>query len=396
MRKRKMLLIAAAAALLVSCGGKGNMKFGDDEYPVQTAGTSSAALQSTYPATIKGIQDVEIRPKVSGFITEVRVKEGQTVSAGQVLFVIDNVTYAAAVRQAQAAVNTASAGLNTARLTYQNSKKLFASKIIGSYELQSAQNTYESAAAQLAQARASLASAKENLSYCYVKSPANGVIGSLPYKVGALVSASSPSPLTTVSNISTAEVFFSMNEKDVINMTKTQGGTKAALAAYPPVKLQLADGSMYDHDGKIVKMSGVIDPTTGSVQMIAHFANPQKVLKSGASGNIVIPYSNNSAIIIPQSCTVEVQNKKFVYVLGAGNKVKYTEITVDPQDDGTNYIVTSGLNAGDKYVTNGVTKLSDGMQIKPITPEQYDKKIKDAEKLGAIQGDYKKMKEAFK
>lgn len=396
MRKRKMLLIAAAAALLVSCGGKGNMKFGDDEYPVQTAGTSSAALQSTYPATIKGIQDVEIRPKVSGFITEVRVKEGQTVSAGQVLFVIDNVTYAAAVRQAQAAVNTASAGLNTARLTYQNSKKLFASKIIGSYELQAAQNTYESAAAQLAQARASLASAKENLSYCYVKSPANGVIGSLPYKVGALVSASSPSPLTTVSNISTAEVFFSMNEKDVINMTKTQGGTKAALAAYPPVKLQLADGSMYDHDGKIVKMSGVIDPTTGSVQMIAHFANPQKVLKSGASGNIVIPYSNNSAIIIPQSCTVEVQNKKFVYVLGAGNKVKYTEITVDPQDDGTNYIVTSGLNAGDKYVTNGVTKLSDGMQIKPITPEQYDKKIKDAEKLGAIQGDYKKMKEAFK
>lgn len=391
-----MLLIAAAAALLVSCGGKGNMKFGDDEYPVQTAGTQSAALQSTYPATIKGIQDVEIRPKVAGFITEVRVKEGQAVSAGQVLFVIDNVTYQAAVRQAQAAVNTASASLNTAKLTYQNSKKLFASKIIGSYELQSAQNTYESAVAQLAQAKASLASAKENLSYCFVKSPATGVVGSLPYKVGALVSSSSASALTTVSNISTIEVFFSMNEKDILNMTKTDGGMKAAIAAYPPVKLQLADGSIYDHEGKVVKMSGVIDPTTGSVQMIAHFPNPNKVLKSGGSGAIVVPYSNNSAIIIPQSCTVEVQDKHFVYVLGAGNKVKYTEITVDPQNDGNNYIVTSGLKAGDKYVTNGVTKLTDGMQIKPITPEQYDKKIKDAEKLGSIQGDYKKMKEAFK
>jgi len=165
-----MLLIAAAAALLASCGNKGNMGFGDNEYPVQTVGTQNAAMQSSYPATIKGIQDVEIRPKVSGFITEVRVKEGQTVGAGQVLFVIDNVTYQAAVRQAKAAVNTASASLNTAKLTYENNKKLFESKIIGSYELQSAQNTYESAEAQLAQAKANLASAEENLSYCHTRS----------------------------------------------------------------------------------------------------------------------------------------------------------------------------------------------------------------------------------
>lgn len=382
-----MLLIAATAAILVSCSGnKTNMNLGDNEYPVVTVGTQSATMQSTYPATIKGIQDVEIRPKVSGFITEIRVKEGQTVSAGQVLFVIDNVTYQAAVRQCKAAVNTASASLNTAKLTYENSKKLFASKIIGSYELQSAQNTYESAVAQLAQAKASLASAEENLSYCYVKSPANGVIGSLPYKVGALVSASSASALTTVSNISTIEVYFSMTEKDILEMTKTHDGLNAAISAYPPVKLQLADGTTYEHEGKVVKMSGVIDATTGSVQMIAHFANPKHLLKSGGSGSIVVPHSNNTAIIIPQSCTVEVQNKLFVYVLGANNKVKYTEITVDPQNDGKNYIVTSGLKVGDKYVTNGITKLTDGTEIKPISPEQYQKKISDATELSKGQG----------
>lgn len=390
-----MLLIAATAALLASCGNKGNMGFGDNEYPVQTVGTQNAAMQSSYPATIKGIQDVEIRPKVSGFITEVRVKEGQTVGAGQVLFVIDNVTYQAAVRQAKAAVNTASASLNTAKLTYENNKKLFESKIIGSYELQSAQNTYESAEAQLAQAKANLASAEENLSYCYVKSPANGVIGSLPYKVGALVSASSASPLTTVSNINTIEVYFSMNEKDILDLAKSHNGINAAISAYPAVKLQLADGTIYEHEGKVVKVSGIIDPTTGSTQMIAHFANPQHLLKSGGSATLIVPHDNNSAIVIPQSCTAEVQDKHFVYVLGTDNKVKYTEITVDPQNDGKNFIVTSGLKVGDKYVTNGLTKLNDGMEIKPISPEQYQKKIAEATELSKGQGTMDGYKDAM-
>ena len=213
MKKSNFLVIAALAALLVSCGGSqgGRPDFGDNEYPVQTAGVQSTSLQTTYPATIKGIQDVEIRPKVAGFITKVCVKEGQTVGAGQLLFVIDNETYQAAVRQAQAAVNTATAQCNTAKLTYENSKKLFENKVIGDFELQSSKNTYESAQAQLSQAQASLASAKETLNFCYVKSPTSGVIGQLPYKVGAMVSASSVPALTTVSNISTMEVYFSMN-----------------------------------------------------------------------------------------------------------------------------------------------------------------------------------------
>ncbi len=408
MKKNKFLVIAAAAAMMVSCGGGGSMNFGDNEYPVQTVGTQSAASQTTYPATIKGIQDVEIRPKASGFITRVCVQEGQNVSAGQLLFVIDNETYQAAVRQAQAAVNqakaavnTATSQLNTAKLTYDNSQQLHKNNVIGDYELQSAKNTFESAQAQvnqakagLAQAEAGLASARENLSFCYVKSPAAGVVGNLPYKVGALVSASSPQPLTTVSNISTMEVYFSMSEKDLLEMTKAAGGANAAIQALPAVKLQLADGSIYNHDGRVTKVSGVIDQNTGSVSVIAQFANPERLLKSGGSGSIVIPRQNNNAIVIPQSCVMEVQDKHFVYVL-KDSIVNYTEIIVEPQNDGRNYVVTSGLSVGDKYVTNGITKLQDKMVIKPISPEQYEKKMKEAEGLGAAQGDASKLKEVF-
>ena len=373
MKKNKILMFAAATLLLASCGGGGGRPtFGDNEYPVQAVGTSSMQMQTTYPATIKGVQDVQICPKVQGFITQINVKEGQTVGAGQVLFVLDNATYQAQVRQAQASVNTAQAQCNTSKLSYENSQKLFESGVIGDFELQSSANSYEQAKASLSAAQATLANAKEMLSFCYVKSPASGVVGTLPYKIGTLVNTSTV--MTTVSNISSMEVYFSLTEKEAMTMTQ------ASLGEMPSVQLRLADGTIYNHEGKVTKMSGVIDAGTGSVQIIALFPNPEKLLKSGATGSIVIPKSNSSAIVIPQSCVSEVQDKKFIYLLGEGNKVKYSEIKVDPQNDGINYIVTEGLKVGDKYVTNGITKLSDGMEIVPITPEKYQQKIDEQAK----------------
>ena len=379
MKKNKFLMFAAAVVLFASCGGGGGRPtFGVNEYPVVAVGTSSTEMQSTYPATIKGVQDVQISPKVQGFITQINVKEGQSVRAGQVLFVIDNATYQAQVRQSQASVNTAQAACNTAKLSYENAQKLFENKVIGDFELQSAANSYESAKASLSLAEAGLASAKEMLSFCYVKSPAAGVVGTLPFKKGALVNTASV--LTTVSNNSQMEVYFSLTEKDALVMAQAEGGQNAAMGAMPSVQLQLADGTIYAHEGKVTKMSGVIDPATGSVQVIALFPNPERVLKSGGSGSIIIPKSNSDAIVIPQSCVSEVQNKMFVYILGSDNKVKYTEIKVDPQNDGNNYIVTEGLKVGDKYVTNGITKLNDGMEIVPITPEKYQQKIDEQAK----------------
>lgn len=397
MNKKGNLLILLLAVLVASCGSKqsGKPNFGDDEYAVRTVSGQDTELQTTYPAIVKGVQDVEIRPKVSGFITKMCVQEGQAVKKGQLLFVIDNVTYEAAVRQAKAAVNSAKAQLNTAKLTYDNSEKLFANNVIGSYELSSAKNSLESANAALAQAEASYVSAKQNLEFCYVTSPADGVVGDLPYKVGALVSASSVSPLTTVSSINTMQVYFSMTEKELLEMTKNVGGMKAAIKDYPAVKLQLADGTIYDHEGHVATVSGVINQSTGTVSIRADFANPQHVLRSGASGSIVVPHVASSAVIIPQDAVSQVQDKYFVYVVGKDKTVKYTPVTVNPNNDGKNYIITSGLNVGDSYVVQGITSLTDGQKITPITEAQYEQKLKKTEQMGADQSDLSKLKKDF-
>lgn len=385
MRKINYLLTAALAAVLVSCGGNQKGGFGDNEYAVRTIEGQSANLQTTYPAVIKGVQDVEIRPKISGFITKLCVKEGQTVKAGQLLFVIDNVTYAAAVRQTKAAVNSAKAQLNTSKLTYDNSQKLFKSNVIGDYELQSAKNSYESAQAALAQAQANYVSAKQNLDFCYIKSPSAGVVGNLPYRVGALVSSTSQEPLTTVSNIKTMQVYFSMTEKDLLDMTRTAGGLHAAISEYPAVQLQLADGTMYAHPGRVAAVSGVIDSSTGSVSIRADFPNPENLLKSGGSGSIVVPHESSNVIVVSQEAVAQVQDRYFVYVVGKDNKVKYTNVTVNPNNDGKNYIIESGLNVGDRIVVKGINSLKDGMQIKPITEAQYTEKLKKTSKMGALQ-----------
>ncbi len=392
MKKSSIVLIAAVAAIVSSCGKSGGLG-SDNEYTIRVAETQATELQTSYPATIKGIQDVEIRPKISGFITEIRVSEGQTVKKGQLMFVIDNETYQAAKNQAEAAVKAAEAQLATSKLTYENSRKLYENTVIGDYELQSAENAYTSAVAALAQAKATLASAKQNLDYCFVTSPANGVVGDLPYKVGALVSSADVTPLTTVSDINTMQVYFSMTEKDLLAMTKANGHVSNAIEEYPPVQLQLSDGSIYEEKGKVATISGVIDQTTGSVLVKTEFANPDHLLRSGGAGQILVPHANDAAVIIPQSAVSQVQDQYFVYILGADNKVAHTAIGVDPIDDGKNYIVTSGMKAGDKYVLSGISALSDGMEITPITEEEYAKKIEDTKAMGADQDNLGKLKD---
>ena len=395
MNKTKYLFAVAAAALLVSCGNSQDGSSSAPEYAVRTLEGQDVELRTTYPATIKGVQDVEIRPKISGFITKMCVNEGDVVKAGQLLFVIDNVTYEAAVNQAKASVNAAQSSLNTAKLTYENNQKLFDNNVIGTYELQSSKNSYESAEAALAQAEANYVSAKQNLDFCYITSPSDGIVGDLPYKVGALVSSSSTEPLTTVSKISSMQVYFSMTEKELLSLTRNAGGMDAAIKDFPAVKLQLADGSTYDLEGRVAAVSGVVDSSTGSVSLRADFDNPQQLLKSGASGTIIVPQTETDAIVIPQEAVSQVQDRLFVYVVGEGNKLKYSSITVNAQNDGVNYIVTDGLSAGDRIVVKGISSLSDGMEITPITEEQYQKNLEEAAAKGKAQSDLGELKEVL-
>ena len=357
------------------------MKLGDNEFAVLAVHSTTSDQSTSYPATIKGMQDIEIRPQVSGFIVKLCVDEGATVRKGQALFQIDPTQYVAVVGQAKAAVEMANANVATLALTEKNKKVLFDQKIISEFEYQTAVNQLMSAKASLAQAKASLVSANQNLSFCTVTSPSDGVVGTFPYRVGSLVSPSVAQPLTTVSEINDVYVYFSMTEKELLRLTKAGGTLKEQLEKMPAVRLQLSDGTTYQSDGKIDAVSGVIDQSTGSVSMRAVFPNDKNILRSGGTGNIIFPYTMDGVIIIPQSSTVEIQDKKFVFVLQADNSVKNTEIQISNLDDGKNYLVTNGLQSGDKIVIEGVQNLRDGQVIEPITPEQqkakYDQALKD-------------------
>ena len=349
----KYMAICATGFILFSCGNsQSGMKMGDDEYAVATVTTTSSNQTKSYPATIKGTQDIEIRPQVSGFIVKLCVDEGATVRKGQALFQIDPTQYQAAYNQAKAAVETAEANLRTLMLTEKNKHMLFEKQIISSFEYETAVNNLLSAKAALAQAKASEVSAKQNLDFCTVTSPSNGVIGTFPYRIGSLVSPSIAEPLTT----------------------KTGTSLKEELEKMPAVKLQLADGSFYNDEGKIDAVSGVIDQTTGSVSMRAIFPNKNNILRSGGTGNVIFPYAMDNIILIPQSSTVEIQDKKFVYVLQPDSTLKYTEVQISDLNDGQNYIVTSGLNASDKIVVEGVQQLHNGQKITPITQAQQEAK----------------------
>ena len=379
---RRFVYLALGIILFAGCSKKQQgLPDADNSYAVETVNSSSADLNTTYPATIRGIQDVEIRPKIAGNITQIYVAEGQAVHRGQILFTIDSEQYVAAVRAAEAQIKVCQANIATQRLTVANQRLLHSKQIISDYAMKSAENQLQALQAQLASAQAQLSSARDNLKWCTVSSPADGVIGLLPYKVGTLVGPSMTEAFTTVSNIERVHIYFSMTEKQLLAMARTgNGGVKAAIKNMPNVRLKLADGTIYDEYGTIDAVSGVINQSTGAVQMRATFSNSRHLLHSGGTGNILLPTIVSNTIKVPQAAVTEIQDKKFVYIVGAKNKVKSTEITVEEQNDGTYYYVTSGLKAGDRIVIEGVQNLKDDMEIKPITPQQAAEKRAQAAK----------------
>ena len=362
-------MMLAAVALFPSCSkNQQQMQQGAaPEIATITLSPQSADLQSTYPATIKGKTDIEIRPQVTGFITKVLVDEGQRVRKGQTLFTLDQVTFQAAVDQARAAVSTAQTAVNTAKMTADSKKTLFDKNIISEYEYQLSQNSLAQAESQLANAKAALASAQKNLAYTVVTAPSDGVVGSIPNREGSLASPSSAQPLTTVSDNSQVYAYFSLTEKDLLNMTGSGKSLDAAIKAMPAVRLKLSDGSTYPLEGKVATVSGVIDNNTGSSSVRALFANPEGVLRSGSTGQIIIPDLQENVIVIPQKATFELQDKRFAYVVNDSNKVVATPIVIETVNDGKNFVVSSGLKTGDRIAVEGVgTKLSDGMVINPV------------------------------
>ena len=364
MHMRAMTVLGLGAAFLLtasvgSCSQKQAMPQQIPAIEVQTVDTTSEDLNTYYPAIIRGKTDIAIRPQVSGFITKVHVDEGQHVRKGQVLFTIDQVQYQATVEQAHAAVNSAQAAVNTAASNERNQKMLFEKNIISQTQWQTAADALAQARAALAQAQAALVSAKKNLSYTIVTAPSDGVVGSIPQREGSLASPSSAQPLTTISDNSQVYAYFSLNEKELLKLTNNgEYSLDERVGRLPKVSLMLADGSVYPLQGRVATVRALFD-------------NPKAMLRSGSTGNVIIPTHSHNVILVPQKATFEIQDMKYVYTVNDTNGTVPTQIKVLDLNDGKSYVVTDGLKPGDRIVVEGVgTSVRDNMKIKPVTVQE--------------------------
>ena len=380
MKKTAFATLAAIALLTAGCKqGTKTAPKGDAYYETLEITLSDRTLSTGYSAAISGVQTVEIRPQVSGMITEILIEEGESVRKGQVLFVIDQTPYKAAYEIASANVKSAEAALSTAQLIYESNKDLFEQDVVSEFDLMTAQNDLTDAEARLALCKAELVNASNNLSYTEVRSPVNGVASMIPYRVGALVSSSITQPLVTVSDDSKVYAYFSMAENQMLDLVQEYGALSKAIKEMPEVELIMSNGQKYGHMGKINAISGTISENTGAVSLRAVFNNRNHLLRNGGSGTIIIPATLTDCIVIPQAATYELQDRIFVYKVIDG-KASASEIHVAPQNNGTEYIVTDGLEVGEVIVAEGAGLIKEGTPIKS-RPAEVDtlKTVEDVE-----------------
>lgn len=373
MKKKEFVLFLSAGLLLTACNQEKKAAAKEGTYPVMVTQKSDRTLKTGYAATIKGRQTVEVRPQVGGMITKILINEGDAVKKGELLFVIDQTAYKAAHEIAVANVQTAEANLSTAKLVLESNKELHQHNVVSEFDITTAQNDLKAAQAKLALAKAEEVSARNNLSFTEVRSPVNGVASMIPYRVGALVSSTIDEPLVTVSDDSEVYVYFSMAERQVQNLIQKYGSLQRAIRQMPEVELQMSNGNIYAHKGRIDAVSGTIGNTTGAVSLRAIFPNPDRLLREGGSGTVVIPSFVEDCIVIPQAATFELQDRILVYKVVNGVATSQ-EITVRDQNNGSEYIVEAGLNVGDSIISEGAGLVREGTIVRARQGEKAETK----------------------
>ncbi|MDR1975345.1 MAG: efflux RND transporter periplasmic adaptor subunit [Bacteroidales bacterium] len=358
-------IIVVAFLLSLVCGCKSVERKESVPAPVKilTVETAPYSQNIAYSAIIQGTSDIEIRPKVQGFIEAEFVNEGDFVRKGQLMFLLDTVQYKAEVRVAEANVKVAEAGVEAAELTLQTKKDLYKKNIISEYEFRTAEIELRTKEASLSQVQATLTNARQNLSYTYITSPATGIVGVITHTPGNLIGPSMTDALTIVSDISVMRVYFSLSERQLISLVRHDGSIANIIKNMPSVSLRLSDGSTYKNSGRIVAISGVVDKKTGAVRVRADFPNPDHTLKSGFTGNVLIPVKLEDAIVIPQKATFEIQNRKFVYIVTDSSTVTSRPVAVNPVEDGNVYVVMDGLSAGERIVAEGAGFLKEKQKV---------------------------------
>ncbi|MDJ1470713.1 efflux RND transporter periplasmic adaptor subunit [Xanthocytophaga flava] len=371
-KTRKLILFTSLSVLLLACGNNEQQTQAPptdvDFLEVQPA---TAHVEKKYPGSIEGSVNVDIKAQVTGYLDQIYVSEGDFVQKGQSLFRIKGDVYNQQVNNSQASLKAALAAEENARIELEKIKPLVAGKVVSQLQLQTAEANYASAQAQVAQARAALGSSEINAAFSLIKAPVSGYIGRIPNRIGNLVTPADITPLTTLSEISHVFVYFSLSEADFISFVKD----RKADEGINTVELIIADGTLYDHKGKLEIASGNIDRTTGSIPLKAVFPNPDKLLRSGGSGKIILKKTLPSSLTVPMSSVKDIQNKYFVFTLADSNKITMKPIEIAGKSD-NNYILKTGLKAGEKVALNRIDALNEGMVVVPGSTQDSTGKSK--------------------
>ena len=361
--------------MMVSCGGsQTQFEMPTAKYETKVLQPENKVYNMTFPATTCGINEIKVYPQVEGLVTKKNYTPGTIVQKGQTLFVIDPTEYQLNVQSAEADLMVAKANMESTKLQYESNQKLHEKHIISDYVLNTSLNDYNSAQATVSQAQAQLNIARTNLGYCTVTSPVTGFIAGNEFNVGDMVSRSRY--VCTVSDISKVKANFSITETQLLSIVMeyhlTNGkngmeGPNGSLVSdvLPKVKLKLKDGTIYNHDGNLTVIGALVSQTTGTASCEAEFENPDGVLRSGLSANIIIPLAIENVLSVPQTAAVRLQDQMMFYRVKADGTVEGIICKeVYPSNDGTEYYILDGLNAGDEVVTNGAGKLSNGAKIR--------------------------------
>jgi len=372
MKTKNLATWAAAATLVVgsltSCG-LDMPKETQSSFETMTVEKSDIELPYKFSARMKGQNDVTVTPQVSGQLMKICVSEGQQVKQGQTLFIIDQRNAQLELEAAQANLQAALAQENSAKLEYESNKNLFDKKIVSSYMLNNSENAYKQAQAAVAQAKAAVNRAKVNLGFCTITASVSGLIGEIPVRAGDQVSPMTQ--LTILSGNTSMYAEISITESIIESMVKE--GVKAAdkekiLNKLPDATFIMKSGTEYPHKGRLTSLTGVVNATTGSLTAKISFPNPDGHLYSGIQGTVVMNFAEKGMIVIPQNAVVRLQDKSQVYKVKADSTATAVDVTTEDTGNGKDFIVTSGLNVGDKIVTIGANNVTEGQKV--LFPEE--------------------------
>lgn len=359
MKKQSFLLLMAVAALLAGCVKEPEAQH--TSYETLTLARETVTAPMTWSAAVRGKGDVSIVSRCTGTLDVIRVKDGQSVKKGEVLFQIDNRSAVNALVHAKADLQTAIANRENANLEAESNKELAEKGIISGYLLRKSLNTLQSAEAQVAQARAAVRDAELRLDYCTIKSPVNGLVGNIIPHVGDVISEGTM--LTRVAGVSEMEARFSITESQVHAMIRELGSLDAMVKIAPPLSFRFKDGSEYSEKGRITSLSGMVDQQTGSVTCYVTFPNPKGELFSGMQGTVVMPVEWEDVMLVPLTAIVRIQNKALVYKVGADSLATSAIVEIEELGDGVRAVILSGAEVGETIVAKGAANVHEGQQV---------------------------------